>query len=189
MTVEEILSFITKVGGAIGAVILAVINFKKIIALINKFIRLPDALLRIENSLTLTDGTSIQEALRRIEERQIMQEYRMRFVLDSNLEMGIYETDKYGNCLKVSNVYCKMLNKTEDECTGSKWVSSIHNDDKDRVLSEWNEAIKYGRVFDSTFRFLRQNDSPFKVKSRANPVFDKKGDIIAWIGAITLIYN
>lgn len=188
-SLEDITILITKIAGAIGAGIVIFINFKKFLKFIyTSLVTLPESIKSIERELKPNGGSSLRDAIKRIENRQIIQEQRLLFILDSNPDVGVFETDEFGNCTRVSLTYCHMLNKTQDECTGMGWTTALYPEDKEKVFTEWSSAIKYSRPFDMKYRFMRANGSPFEVHGKANPIFGKDGKILAWLGMIKLVY-
>lgn len=189
MSFEEMIVSITKVAGAVGGFVLVVVNLKKVFkVLYNLFVTLPESIKYIEQEFKPNGGSSLKDAIKRIENRQIIQEQRLLFILDSNPDVGVFETDELGNCTRVSLTYCHMLNKTQDECTGMGWTTALYPEDKEKVFVEWSNAIKFNRPFDMKYRFMRANGAPFEVHGKANPIFAKDGKILAWLGMVKLVY-
>lgn len=185
---DDILIWLTKIAGAIAAITLLLFNIKRIFKFIYTLLFvLPESIKSIEKELKPNGGSSLRDAIKRIENAQILQEQRLMLILDSNPEIGVFETDELGNCTRVNNTYCRILNKTPEECYGMGWTTALHPDDKEKVFNEWNLAVKYSRPFEGEYRFIRTHGIPFNVKGKAFPIFNKDGKVFAWIGTITII--
>lgn len=182
MSVEEIIIWIAKVGAAIGSIIIIVTNFNKLILFIRDLSALSESIKRIEAELKYNGGSTIKDIASKIESRQAMQEHRLCYLLDGNLDVGIFETDETGSCIRVNTGYTILAGKTSEECLGNGWVSNIHHEDRDLVLKEWTSSVQQARPFYCKYRFTNDG-KPINVSCKASPVFSK-GKIIAWIGII-----
>ena len=131
-------------------------------------------------------GTSLRDAIARIETRQIKQAGRLdliMLVLDD--QVSVYETDSAGECTWVSPAYCKVTGRTLDECLGLGWVVIIHQDDMPYVRAEWSSALADHRAFALRFRMVRADGQVFKVFSRARPLVNGK-TILGWSGLLVV---
>ena len=182
MSIEEIIIWIAKIGAAIGSIILIGTHFNKLILFLKDLSSMSESIKRIEAELKYNGGSTIKDIAAKIEARQAMQEHRLCYLLDGNLDVGIFETDHEGNCIRVNTGYTILADKSHEECLGSGWVNNIHHEDRDIVMKEWVSSIQQNRPFQYKYRFIN-NKGTINVSCKASPVFSK-GKIIAWIGII-----
>lgn len=174
---------IAKIGAAIGSIVVIITYFRKFVSFLKDFISIPETIKKIEAELKYNGGSTIKDSVNRIETRQMLQEQRLCFVLDSNLSIGVFETDSEGNCTRVSLGYSILAGKTQDECVGFGWVNNIYSEDRDKVFKEWSSSIQQTRPFSLKYRF-NSSSGPIDVIGKATPIFSK-GKIVSWIGVIT----
>ena len=182
MNIEDIIIWIAKVGAAIGSIIIIFTNFNKLIVFLKDLSSLSESIKRIEAELKYNGGSSVKDIASKIEARQAMQEHRLCYLLDGNLEVGIFETDENGNCVRVNTGYTILAEKASEDCLGNGWINNIHPDDRDSVSKEWTASVQQSRPFHSKYRFVNSKGS-VNVSCKASPIFSK-GKIIAWIGII-----
>lgn len=131
-------------------------------------------------------GTSIRDAIGRVEERQIWQAGRTDLIMLALAEASaVYETDNFGQCIWVSPAYCKITGRTLEECLGWGWVVVIHPDDAARVRVEWASAVEDRRPFGMHYRMVHADGHPFNVHSVASPrMIGSK--LLGWSGLVTV---
>lgn len=65
------------------------------------------------------------------------------------------------------------------------WRPFIHEEDRDRVFSNWSECSTQGAAFENEYR-LRQVGGDWRwTLSRALPVKDEQGTVVRWYGTLT----
>src|SRR5690606_7681046 len=65
------------------------------------------------------------------------------------------------------------------------WKAAIHPDDRDRVLEQWDEALRTGRDMDFEYR-LRRADGVYRWHiDRSVSVQDEQGHVTHWFGIFT----
>ncbi|MDQ3368162.1 MAG: ATP-binding protein [Myxococcota bacterium] len=65
---------------------------------------------------------------------------------------------------------------------GWQWESSLHADDRTRVVDRWRASIASGEPWDDVFR-LRRHDGELRwFLARALPLHDANGQIVRWFG-------
>jgi PAS domain S-box-containing protein len=72
-----------------------------------------------------------------------------------------------------------------DQVGGWGWLSVQHPDHRDRVLNGFKNAIETKQPWEDTFPLRGQHGEWRWFLSRANPVFDDGGKVIAWFGTNT----
>lgn len=115
-----------------------------------------------EVALTLkpNGGSSIRDVLDRLDSRTRLLEERQRAGMDLN-PSPFFEADSEGHCVFVNRAWSELTGIRLDEALGSGWLNSVHRDDRERVLVEWEAATKEGRTF--RLQYLVQNVRTAKV--------------------------
>lgn len=131
-------------------------------------------------------GTSLKDAISRIEERQVWQWGRTDLIMHAMADAAaVYETDHTGHCVWVSPAYCRVTGRTLEECLGLGWVVVIHPDDAIRVRTEWESAVADHRPFGMHYRMVHADGHPFKVHSVASPR-TIGARLLGWSGLVTV---
>lgn len=131
-------------------------------------------------------GSSIKDALVRIENRQISNEQKLIHVLDSIENTGSFESNLEGKCTKVSVGYCHLIGRNETEILGTGWVNHVYHEDQEMVWKYWRQSIENTRYFVLNYRMVK-DDKPFEVFCKAYPLISPKNQILGWFGIIKKI--
>jgi diguanylate cyclase (GGDEF)-like protein/PAS domain S-box-containing protein len=100
-------------------------------------------------------------------------ETRFQAISDAS-PVGICVTDAQGLCLYTNAAYHSISGLGLEQVLGKPWSSEVHPKDRQRALSEWNEAVRTKAPFQIEFRFLRKDKHVVWV--RANTVAMLDGD-------------
>lgn len=108
-------------------------------------------------------------------------ESKYRSLVD-HAPFGIFTTK--GMVVTFSNRYNQFLaglnpDELMDPASFRTW---IHPEDRQRVLSEYAQAVEQGRPYETMFRFLHQDGGVRKVLSRRMPIKDADGQIRMYQG-------
>jgi PAS domain S-box-containing protein len=120
---------------------------------------------------------------KRAEEALRASEQRLR-TLNAHAPVGIFLTDKEGNCLLVNELWCAISGLSPEEAQGKGWVRAIHPDDRERVLLEWNAAVEAGQLFVSEYRFLTPQGKVTWVEGNAIGIRDEAGQVSEYLGTL-----
>ncbi|TPW06810.1 MAG: putative sensor histidine kinase, partial [bacterium] len=95
---------------------------------------------------------------------------------------GIFRTE--GMALVYSNRYNRLLAGLDPDEEGDPEAirQSIHPEDRERVLSEYAQAVRENRPYETVFRFLHKDGTITKVLSRRIPIKDDAGRTIMYQG-------
>ena len=95
---------------------------------------------------------------------------------------GIVETDAQGNLIWANRAYLDMVKRHPEEVANQGWRNVISEDDRERVVREWNYAVKDCRDFFSRFNIVDSNANPIKVEARCLAMRDDDGKLLGHLG-------
>ncbi len=110
--------------------------------------------------------------------------------LASSSPVGIFRTDKHGDCIYINESYQKITGINQQYVgKGDVWMT-LHEKDKANVETALTHAHKEQTTFNMEFRFQQTkteaaNDSVIWVKGLAEPEFNTKGHFLGLIGTLT----
>jgi len=145
---------------------------------------------KIYAELTPNHGSSVKDKIDKIKEnvdentkvtKQIC--LRQRWILD-NREEPIFECDADGKCTWVNEKYCQLTKFSPSYLLENGWKNVIHEDDRERVLNEWNSALKDKRSSTCSYRIIDHDRVVYYVTSIAT-VTENMG----YIGSIKVLNN
>jgi diguanylate cyclase (GGDEF)-like protein/PAS domain S-box-containing protein len=98
--------------------------------------------------------------------------------------VGIFRTDADGRCVFVNDRWCEFAGIPAHEALGHGWVQTIHPDDRDRVVDEWNAATTERRDSNIEFRCQRPDGTVTWVSGSATTLIEDDV-IVGYVGTIT----
>ncbi|OUL27977.1 hypothetical protein BV378_09600 [Nostoc sp. RF31YmG] len=99
--------------------------------------------------------------------------------------VGIFCTDDLGNSLYVNERWCEMTGLTKDQALGLHWLAAIHPEDRERVQTEWSQAVAQKLPFRSEYRYQRPDRSEVWVFGQVVAERTDTGEIVAYVGTVT----
>ncbi|MBD2184358.1 PAS domain S-box protein [Planktothrix sp. FACHB-1355] len=125
----------------------------------------------------ISDRKHIEKALRESEER-----YQ---TLTEVSPVGIFHTDAEGRYLYVNDRMQEIAGLTPREALGQGWLKAIHPEDRDRVLQQWQQAVKAELPFSSEYRFQHSDGTTIWVFGQAAVQQNSTHQIKGYIGTTT----
>ncbi len=149
--------------------------------------------LRVVRSMGAVLVSSTEEqALRQFEQAIDQQrdraraERRFNEMLIANLPVGIFRTDRDGNCVFTNQRWRDIAGLSDAEALGHGWARATHHVDAEATLAAWQSATKLGGVFRHEFRFQHVETKVVSwVQSEAFPELDYNGEVVGYVGSIT----
>lgn len=183
MNIEPHLVLIAKIGAAIAAIALIFKDIKPFFYSAKKFFSMPETIDRIEKETKANGGSSLRDAINRIEKRQLVQEHRILSLLDITTEISIFELDHYGNIIRSNTAFLTLIGKSADELIGHSWINNISHEDRDRIFKEFTEATIQKRMFSSVF-YVKNGTTKCEIECKIQPVLTKDNEIISWLALL-----
>jgi PAS domain S-box-containing protein len=130
------------------------------------------------------------EAQRRKELEQDLRASEERYRTLAKLSpVGIFHTDAEGNLTYVNARWCDMAGLAPEESEGQGWARGLHSDDRDRVLSSWQETVEQGLPFKAEFRFQRPDGGTSWVLGEAAVQKDEGTKVTGYVGTVTELHR
>jgi PAS domain S-box-containing protein len=95
--------------------------------------------------------------------------YRQRWMMDHRQE-AIFEAQDTGEISWVNKPYCNLTGRDSTDLLGHNWKNTIHEEDRERVVSNWEACIKDARQFEDEYRIIVANGNTIKVFCSASHV-------------------
>lgn len=143
---------------------------------------------KIYEELTPNHGTSIKDKIDKIDKK--VEEnikvtnlicHRQKWILD-NREEPIFETDEKGNCTWVNEKYCQLVKHNMTYMLGHGWKNVVHENDRERVVQEWESAIQDKRGSTCSYQMVDSDGNIYHVVATATI-----NDVYGYIGSIKIL--
>lgn len=139
-----------------------------------KIINIEDKPCLLSVTRDITERKQMENALRASEERFQS--------LVSLAPIGIYLTDADGKCLYANKQWCEMSGLSQEEAFGDGWVKGIHPEDRERVISAWQEMVESDGRWGMEYRFMTSDGKITWVLGIAATLQDNAKNISGYIG-------
>ncbi len=128
-------------------------------------------------------GVSV-DITERSEAERLLRESEQKFrTLANHAPVGIFLSSPGGDALFVNGCWCEMAGIPPEEALGRGWTKALHPEDRERVLSGWEAAVRDHRSSDSEFRFLKPDGGVTWVQGSALRLLDAGGNPAGYIGS------
>lgn len=130
----------------------------------------------MKREISPNHGSSLRDAVDRIEQAMAIRDFAHQSFL-SEIGVATFTSDVDGRFTSVNREFCRMTIRTEQEALGDRWINSIPEEDRDRVVSSWRLAVRDKR--DWTVRDARiqpESGAPVPVRIFAFAVRDRAGE-------------
>jgi PAS domain S-box-containing protein len=134
----------------------------------------------IYSELTPNHGSSLKDKVSRIdnglmENTKVTRENsemlkivtaRQQWILDMQ-DTPIFESDANGLCIWVNDAYMTLVKTTKEDILGHVWKNCIHEEDRERVVDEWDHAVRDKRSSHTAFRLAAKDGTLQEVECYA----------------------
>ncbi len=144
----------------------------------------------IQKELNTNGGSSLKDAINRIESRLSVQDGKCRATL-SLIDSPIWESDEDGNCIWVNRAYRRITGYDIDNVRDMGWISIIAPDSREAVQEEWVNAIRDRRHFSLAYNIVTSFGKIISVEGEGYPIYanDKNKNIVKGHIGILLVKN
>ncbi len=99
--------------------------------------------------------------------------------------VGIFRTSPAGNCLYVNERWCEIVGLSDAEAQGEGWKRGLFPEDRERVETIWNQAIRGQQPCNVEYRYQRPDGSIRWVMGQSAVERGAEGEISGYVGTIT----
>jgi PAS domain S-box-containing protein len=139
-----------------------------------------DRVTSIEKEFRANGGTSLKDAIKRIEDKMLKHDAYIK--LRMHLEHSpSFECDLDGDVVWINRAYTEVFGLSISDIRGRKWLATIHYDDKEAVLLEYDRILEDKRSGELKFRVLIRN-AYHDCIVRIWPMEKDDNEIIGWFG-------
>ena len=96
--------------------------------------------------------------------------------------VGIYLTDRRGDCMYVNPTWCEAAGLSAAEARGQGWMAGLHPEDRATIGQKWSRSIQSGGVWGFEYRFQNKGGQVTRVHGAAAPVRAADGTVIGHVG-------
>src|ERR1700730_2958532 len=115
-------------------------------------------------------------------------EAELRAIID-NAPVFLWSDLPDGYCDFLNQHFLTYFNLSLQEAHGAGWPTLLHPDDAAHHLESWQKSVATGIPFETEARYRRPDGEYRWFLNRANPLRDKTGRIVKWIGTNIDIEN
>lgn len=136
----------------------------------------------LANDFKPNGGNSLRDVINRIDKNTEGANSRLWITLELTPH-AYYESDELGKYTKINKNWTQVHGLQMAEALGHGWINSVKEDERERVRDEWFLALSQLREFDLYYKLNNNNT----VHNRAYPIRTTKGDILGWVGIISIV--
>ncbi len=141
------------------------------------------------SSKMLPDGNVmaiVRDVTEKSEAEKALSISELRFrTLAGNAPTGIFETNGKGETIYANGKMIEYTGLSFDELLGTNWIKSIHPDDRNEVLKNWEQNVDRKKESSSEYRLVHKNGEVRWVSGKAVPVYDRNGHFSGYLGTVS----
>ncbi len=115
--------------------------------------------------------------------QEVNERRRMWQALTETSPVGIFLTDKIGNCTYVNPTWCRMTGLTPEAATNKGWHKALHIEDLSIVNSKWQDLLN-GKTFTCNYRFVKPDGTVTHVTGQAISLKDENNLVSGYFGTV-----
>ncbi len=106
--------------------------------------------------------------------------------LASSAPVGIFRTDRSGQCIYVNDRYCQITGLILESALGEGWRQGIHLDDREILNAKWQQSIQDNHCpFQLEYRFQHTDGKVVWVYGQCVAERDNNGEALGYVGTLT----
>lgn len=140
----------------------------------------------IREKLTKNGGSSIFDAIKRIEDRQIVSDGRQSALLNDS-KHGYFFCNMDGRNVWVNRTYARFLDCGTNELMHFGWRKFIKTEELERYNKIWKNAFNDGCDFEQTVDFVNAHGEKVGLHISVSAVQNEKGETTSYIGQVTAL--
>jgi len=137
-----------------------------------------------EIAMLANSVNSMLDSLEHSMEKERESEERYRGLTNIS-PVGIFRTDKNGTNTYVNPMMGKITGLSYEEAMGEGWLKVVHPEDKERISSGWQAAIRQQSPSYTDYRIIRPDGTIAWVLGQAIPEINAENQVVGYVGTIT----
>jgi len=132
--------------------------------------------------VTPNGGTSIKDAIRRIELETALSRERFK-AMYAESTAAVFEANTEGQFIWVNRTFCRLTERSPDQLLGSGWHNAICPKYKEDSICEWDKSIKENREMSGhVTEFITSQGQCIEIMCSSYKMRDYRGNTIGFIG-------
>ena len=106
--------------------------------------------------------------------------------LASSAPVGIFRTDRSGQCIYNNDRCCQIIGLTPEAALGEGWQETIYLDDREMLIAAWQKSIQDDHCpFQLEYRFQHADGKVVWVYGQCVAERDDNGEVVGYVGTVT----
>jgi PAS domain S-box-containing protein len=138
------------------------------------------AVTRIEKEVTLNDGSSLKDAIMRLEDMQVANSGRTHSLLDGDGVTGHLETNPAGDVIWCNALLTQVTGMSAEDMRRRTWAAIMVEEDRERMVKSWESQLE--RESDATyfFRIVGAQSIPWFIECRTTSIKDAEDKCLGY---------
>ncbi len=141
---------------------------------------------KIAEQFNPNGGNSLRDVIDRIEAHSVSAAGRVAALIEYH-DVAAFECDVKGHVRWVSKKWCDLYGMLPEDAFGNGWVVGVHEDDRDRLFSEWGKAVDQKREFTASFRVGNHELGYSRVRANAMLLRTPRGEVVGYSGTVDVL--
>ena len=127
-----------------------------------------------------------RDITRRLKTQQELESSKYRFETMAGVSpVGIFETDREGNCLYVNERWSELSGLPLEKALGQGYRAALHPDDLHKMEERWEIIRATGKVYRMEYRYLQPDGSVRWILGDISANNDAEGNLLGYVGTVT----
>ena len=142
---------------------------------------LAESIDEIRKQLRTNGGTSMRDAINRIEDRQLLNLQMIQAVYGH----GYFRSGTDGSVVECSRSLSKTFGRSETDLLGNMWLTWVSEKDRDRVWREWSAAVSQQRDMEEVFTIKGFQGKESEIRLSAQKLTGRDGGYLGHLGVFS----
>ena len=132
-------------------------------------------------------GISIKDKVGRID-ANVRLLRALTFAFQEDADHGILVTDGEGLVVYTNRTLLHWHGRSTEETHGNGWINVIAPNDRDRVMEQWEEAVRLETNYNISFHLITAGGSLLAVDAHTYAM-KVDGEVLGWVSTIKRVYG
>lgn len=109
-------------------------------------------------------------------------------ILFADIQKPVWKSDGQGNCVYANPCMQTTLGRSMDDIRDQRWRSIIADEDREKVLNEWDKCILESRTFEMSYRWKHADGHLIPIMATGSVIRSNDGKrILGIVGIVTVL--